>query len=46
MEAIMSELLTYLFKFVVMIVFATIGVFVGKKIRQNKNAKIAAEKKE
>lgn len=46
MSALLSELLTYIIKFVVMLVCAGFGIMVGKKIRQNKNAKIAAEKNE
>jgi len=46
MEALISEILKYLIKFIAMILFAFVGVIVGKKIRQNKNAKLAAEKNE
>ena len=49
MTAVLSELLTYLFKFVVMLVCAFCGILVGKKIRANKDLKepaIAKESKE
>ena len=43
MTAVISELLTYLFKFVIMLICAFCGILVGKKIRANKDAKTATE---
>ncbi len=37
--AFVSELLTYLFKFIVLGIIAVIGVICGAKIRKNKSAK-------
>lgn len=46
MVALVSEFLVYIIKFVAMILCAVLGVFVGGKIRKNKNAKLAAENNE
>ncbi len=46
MSAVLSELVTYLFKFFVMIVCAFCGILVGKKIRANKDLKESAIAKE
>ncbi len=43
MSALVSELVVYLIKFFAMLAFAALGVFVGAKIRKNKNEKLAAE---
>ena len=43
MTAVLSELLTYLFKFVCMLVCAFCGILVSKKLRANKDAKTTAE---
>ncbi len=44
MSAVLTELLTYLFKFVIMLICAFCGILVGKKIRANKDAKESIEK--
>ena len=43
MDALISELVVYVVKFLAMLAFAALGIFVGAKIRKNKNAKLAAE---
>lgn len=43
MSAVISELLTYLFKAVVMIICAIAGVLLGKVLRKKKDIKLAAE---
>lgn len=43
MGALISELVTYLIKFIIMIACAVVGVIVGGKIRKNKNEKLAAQ---
>ena len=39
MTLVLNELIKYLIKFVAMIICAGFGIFVGKKIRKNKDAK-------
>lgn len=46
MSALISEFVTYIIKFIVMIACAAFGILVGKKIRKNKNNKLAAENTE
>lgn len=46
MWALLSELVTYLIKFVAMLFFAFLGIMAGKKIRANKDAKLAVEQDE
>lgn len=43
MSALLSELVTYLIKFLAMLVFAFLGILAGKKIRSNKDARLAME---
>lgn len=46
MEALAGEFLTYLFKFVVLVVIAVAGVVIGGKVKKSKiakNAKAAEE---
>ena len=43
MTAVFSELLTYLFKFIIMLICAFCGILVGKKIRAGKDAKAPTE---
>lgn len=43
MGALISELATYLVKFIIMITCAVFGVMVGGKIRKNKKEKLAAQ---
>lgn len=43
MGALISELATYLIKFIIMIACAVFGFIVGAKIRKNKNTKLAAQ---
>lgn len=40
MAALMSEIITYLIKFFAMLIFAFLGIVVGKKIRANKDEKM------
>lgn len=40
MEALMSEIITYLIKFFAMLICAFLGIIVGKKIRANKDEKM------
>lgn len=42
MGALISEFITYIIKFIVMLGCAWLGVLAGKKIRKNKNEKLAA----
>lgn len=42
--AFVSELLTYLIKFIALGIIAVIGVFCGIKLKKNKNAKLEMEK--
>ncbi len=44
MEAILSELISYLIKYVVFAALAVAGILTGSKIRKNKNAKEAEQK--
>ncbi len=44
MTLLVNEIVQYLIKFVAMLLCAVLGIFVGKKLRKNKNAKLAAEK--
>lgn len=46
MSALLSELVTYLIKFLAMLIFAFLGILAGKKIRSNKDAKLAVEQQE
>lgn len=46
MNALLSELVSYLIKFFAMIICMLAGIMVGKKLRKNKDEKIAAEKTE
>ncbi len=46
MSALLSELVTYLIKFFAMLVFAFLGILAGKKIRANKDARLAVEQHE
>ncbi len=46
MSALLSELVTYLIKFFAMLVFAFLGILAGKKIRSNKDARLAVEQHE
>ncbi len=43
MNGLISELVVYLIKFLAMLLCAGLGIFVGGKIRKNKNEKLAAE---
>lgn len=43
MDAILSELITYLIKYVVFALLAVAGLFAGGQIRKKKNAKLEAE---
>jgi len=43
MELLVNEIVQYVLKFVAMIACAFLGIVVGKKIRKNKDAKLAAE---
>lgn len=43
MEALLSEFVTYIIKFLAMLVFAFFGILAGKKIRASKDAKLAEE---
>ena len=43
MTALINEIVVYLIKFICMIACAGLGIFVGGKIRKNKNAKLAAQ---
>lgn len=45
MGALWSELITYIIKFLAMLVFAFFGIVAGKKIRANKDAKLAEEQR-
>ena len=46
MSAVLTELFTYLFKFVVMLICAFCGILVGKKLRANKDVKEMSVAKE
>lgn len=46
MGALLSEFVTYLIKFLAMLVFAFFGILAGKKIRANKDAKLAEQQSE
>lgn len=43
MWAVISEFVVYLIKFVAMLLFAFLGIQVGKKIRANKDAQLGTE---
>lgn len=43
MDALVNETVQYIIKFAVMVVCAIAGIFVGKKIRKNKNNKMVSE---
>lgn len=43
MELLVNEIVQYVLKFVIMIACAFFGIMAGKKIRKNKDAKLAAE---
>jgi hypothetical protein len=43
MVVVFNEFLSYLLLFVIMVAIAVAGFFVGKKLRQNKNAKNGGE---
>lgn len=43
MTALLMELVQYIIKFVAMILFMLAGISVGKKLRKNKNEKLAME---
>lgn len=44
MTALINELVQYLIKFFAMLICAFLGITVGKKVRKNKNEKLAQEK--
>lgn len=46
MGALLSELVTYIIKFLAMILCAGLGICVGKVLRRKKNEKLAAEQTE